>query len=116
VTTNGAPTASGAASRARTGPTVAYSGEPGAFAEDAVIAAFGPDATRLPVGGFRDVFEAVTGGRATAGVVPIENLVNGSSRETYDLLLEHELIIDGEVAVPVELCLAALRGTTLDAI
>jgi prephenate dehydratase len=95
---------------------VAYSGEPGAFAEDAVVAAFGPAAARLPVGGFRDVFEAVTSGRAGAGVVPIENLVNGSIRETYDLLLEHDLEIDAEVAVPVDLCLAALPGTKLDAV
>ncbi|HJP88456.1 MAG TPA: prephenate dehydratase [Candidatus Limnocylindrales bacterium] len=94
---------------------VAYSGERGAFAEDAAIAGFGAGAPLLPVGGFRDVFEAVRDGRAAAGVVPIENLVNGSIRETYDLLLEHDLVIDGEVAVPVDLCLAALRGTTLDA-
>jgi prephenate dehydratase len=92
---------------------VAYAGEPGAFAEDAVIAAVGPAAERLPVGGFREVFEAVRDGRADAGVVPVENLVNGSVRETYDLLLEHELVIDAEVAVRVELCLAALPGTTL---
>lgn len=95
---------------------VAYAGEPGAFAEDAAIVAFGPEAARLPVGGFRDVFEAVRDRRADAGVVPIENLVNGTIRETYDLLLEHQLVIDAEVAVPVELCLAALPGTTMDGI
>lgn len=99
-----------------TTPIVAYSGEPGAFAEDAVIAAFGPDAERLPVGGFPQVFEAVADGRARAGVLPIENLVNGTIRETYDLLLQHDLVIDAEVTVPVDLCLAALPGTTLDAL
>jgi prephenate dehydratase len=92
---------------------VAYSGEPGAFAEDAVIAAFGA-AERQPVGGFREVFEAVTGGDARAGVVPIENLVNGSVREVYDLLLEHELQIAAEVVVPVDLCLAALPGRSIE--
>jgi prephenate dehydratase len=98
----------GAASR-----PIAYAGETGAFAEDAAIAAFG-DAERLPVGGFREVFEAVTRGAARAGVVPIENLVNGSVRETYDLLLEHELEIVGEVVVPVDLCLAALPGGSIE--
>lgn len=92
---------------------IAYAGEPGAFAEDAVIAAFGAEAPRLPVGGFREVFEAVAGGRARAGMVPIENLVNGSIRETYDLLLEHELGIVAEVVVPVDLCLAALPGVAI---
>lgn len=95
---------------------VAYSGEPGAFAEDAVHAYFGPAAPTLAVPGFRGVFEAVAGGQAVAGVVPIENLVNGTVRENYDLLLEFQLEIRGEVVVPVRLCLAALPGETLDGI
>ena len=97
-----------------TASPIAFAGEPGAFAEDAVVAAFGESAPRLPVGGFREVFEAVTSGVAASGVVPIENLVNGSVREVYDLLLEHELQITAEVVVPVDLCLAALPGRTLD--
>jgi len=104
---------------------VAYSGEPGAFAEDAVVAYFAaPHAVPLP--GFRDVFVAVEAGRApadddapsagpiVAGVVPIENLVNGTVRENYDLLLEHDLVVVGEVVVPVHLCLAALPGQRID--
>jgi prephenate dehydratase len=47
-------------------------------------------------------------------VVPIENLVNGTVRENYDLLLEHDLAIVGEVVVPVRLCLAALPGQRLE--
>jgi prephenate dehydratase len=46
--------------------------------------------------------------------VPIENVVNGTVRETYDLLLEHDLSIVGEVIVPVRLSLAALPGQGLD--
>lgn len=91
---------------------VVYSGEPGAFAEDAVIAAFG-DVERRGLAGFRAVFEAVTGETARAGVVPIESLVAGTVREVYDLLLEFDLTIAGEVVVPVELCLAALPGERL---
>jgi len=95
---------------------VAYSGEPGAFAEDAVRGYFGPDVPTLAVPGFRGVFEAVVAGHAAAGVVPIENLVNGTVRENYDLLLEFPLEIRGEVVVPVRLWLAALPGETLDGI
>ena len=97
------------------GGPIAYAGEPGAFAEDAVLAAFG-DVERTPVGGFRSVFESVASGAAAAGVVPIENVINGTVRENYDLLLEHDLEIRGEVVVPVELCLAALPGQGLDEI
>ena len=95
------------------GGLLAYSGEPGAFAEDAVLAYAG-ETPRSPLGGFREVFEAVEAGRAAAGVVPIENLVNGTVREVYDLLLEHGLDIVGEVVVPVHLCLAALPGQRLE--
>lgn len=96
--------------------TVVYAGEPGAFAEDAVIAAFG-DVERTAVGSFRQVFEAVAkGGPGAAGVIPIENVVNGTVRENYDLLLEHDLEIVGEVVVPVRLCLAALPGQRVDEI
>jgi prephenate dehydratase len=97
-------------------PLAAFSGEPGAFAEDAVHAYFGPASTTLAVGGFRAVFEAVADGRAAAGMIPIENLVNGTVRENYDLLLEFPLEIRGEVVVPVHLCLAALPGERLETI
>ena len=94
---------------------VAYAGEPGAFAEDAVLAAFG-DAARTSLGSFRAVFETVAAGDAARGVIPIENVVNGTVRENYDLLLEHDLEIVAEVVVPVRLCLAALAGERLDTI
>ena len=94
---------------------IVYAGEPGAFAEDAVIAAFG-DVERRSVASFRDVFAAVADGSAQAGVVPIENVINGTVRENYDLLLEHRLRIVGEVVVPVRLCLAALPGQRIEAI
>ncbi len=104
-------------------PRVAFAGEHGSFAEDAVEAYF-RHADPVPVPVFRDVFQAVTVGHVPgapgadlpAGVLPIENLVTGTVREVYDLLLEHDLVIVGEVIVPVRLCLAALRGERLERI
>jgi len=102
--------------RSQASRVIAYAGEPGAFAEDAVISAFG-DVERRAVPTFRAVFEALAGGPANAaGVVPIENVVNGTVRENYDLLLEHDVAIVGEVVVPVRLCLAALPGQGVDEI
>ncbi len=95
--------------------TIVFAGEPGAFAEDAVLAAFG-DVPRRGVGGFRQVFETVQRGEAAGGVVPIENLVGGTVRENYDLLLEHSLEVVGEVIVPVGLCLAARPGESIESI
>ncbi|MEO8571872.1 MAG: prephenate dehydratase [Chloroflexota bacterium] len=93
--------------------TIAYAGEPGAFAEDAVLTAFG-DVARVSLGSFREVFEVVSARDAAAGIVPIENVINGTVRENYDLLLEHDLRIVGEVVVPVVLCLAALPGQRVE--
>lgn len=112
----GPDAASGADQRTR----VAFAGEHGSFAEDAVLAYF-QDPDPVPLASFRDVADEVAHGRATpqscrAGVLPIENLVSGTVREVYDLLLEYPLRIVGEVVVPVRLCLAALPGERLEAI
>jgi prephenate dehydratase len=98
---------------AASGPQIAYAGEPGAFAEDAVLTAFG-DVPRAALASFRAVFDAVATGAAVAGVVPIENVIHGTVRENYDLLIEFDLEIVGEVVVPVRLCLAALPGQRID--
>ena len=93
---------------------IAYAGEPGAFAEDALLAYFGAAAPSLSVTSFGDVRAAVLDGRAASGVLPIENLINGTVRETLDLLRDGALEIVGEAVVPVSLVLAALPGVVLD--
>ena len=97
-------------------PPVLFAGEPGSFAEDAVIAAFGDAAEAQGVPSFREVVERVEARVAPAGVLPIENVVFGTIRETYDLLAEIPVGIVGEVIVPVRLCLAALPGERIEAI
>jgi prephenate dehydratase len=94
-------------------PEVAFAGEPGSFAEDAVLAAY-PGAVVVPVPLFEDVVRVVAEGAAAAGVLPIENVVGGGVREVYDLLLDSQLAVVGEVIVPVRLCLAALPGQAID--
>jgi prephenate dehydratase len=94
---------------------VAYTGEPGAFAEEAVLRFFGtPEAIALP--SFRAVFEAVSDGSAEAGVVPVESSLLGTIRENLDLLWAFQLPIAGEVTVPVRLALLALPGERLESI
>jgi prephenate dehydratase len=94
---------------------VAFAGEPGSFAEDAVLAAF-PDAHATPVEAFADVVAAVSDGSVPLGVLPIENVGFGTVREVLDLLLDADATIVGEVIVPVRLSLAALPGERLEAI
>ena len=94
---------------------VAYTGEPGAFAEEAVLRFFpGPDTVTR--GSFREVFEAVRDGTADAGVVPVESSLLGTIRENLDLLWSFDLLIAGEVSVPVRLALLALPGERLESV
>ena len=96
-------------------PRVAYTGEPGAFAEEAVLRFFeAPEA--IPVSSFRAAFEAVRDGLVEAAVVPVESSLLGTIRENLDLLWEFELPIVGEVSVPVRLALLARSGETLESI
>lgn len=94
---------------------VAFAGEPGAFAEEAVLGFFA-DPEAVPVTSFRGVFEAVRDGSVTAGVVPVESSLLGTIRENLDLLYEFDLPVVGEVSVPVRLALLALPGERLETI
>lgn len=94
---------------------VAYTGEPGAFAEEAVLRFFAAPGA-VPVSSFRAAFEAVRDGATAAAVVPVESSLLGTIRENLDLLWEFELPIVGEVSVPVRLALLARPGETLDSI
>ena len=92
---------------------LAYQGEPGAYSEAASLLYGGPQVETVPCKSFDDVFEAVVKKRATHGVVPLENSIGGTIHRNYDLLLEHELMITGEVELDVVHCLQALPGTTI---
>ena len=78
---------------------VAYQGEAGAYSEMAVYKFFGSKADPLPCKDFRDVFESVKNGVVPAGVIPIENSIEGSVNQNYDLFLTYDLKVSGEVAV-----------------
>ncbi len=78
---------------------VAFQGESGAYSEMAVYKFFGRKVEPLPCKDFREVFEAVNNNTAPAGVIPIENSIEGSVNQNYDLFLTYDLKVCGEVAV-----------------
>jgi prephenate dehydratase len=59
-----------------------------------------------------DVLDAVTSGAVDAGVVPIENSIEGTVNFTQDALaFDYELVITREIVLDIELCLVGRRGT-----
>jgi prephenate dehydratase/chorismate mutase/prephenate dehydratase len=98
------------------GRRVAFQGERGAFTEEAALAYFGDSVELVPMRTLREAFSAVEGGGADYAVIPIENTLAGSVGEAYDLLLEHELRVYGEVILRVEHHLLSVEGATLEGI
>ncbi len=92
---------------------IAYQGEPGAYSEAAALR-FKPGVDLRPCESFDEVFAAVTGGKATHGILPIENSIGGSIHRNYDLLVEHELPIVGEVEYRIVHHLLALPGSRIE--
>lgn len=93
--------------------TVAFQGEHGAYSEEAILTCYGSRATTIPNRKLRQVFDSVKDGTAELGVVPAENSIEGSINQTYDLLLESDLKICGEIKLRVMHCLLALPETQL---
>ena len=90
---------------------IAYQGEPGAYSEAAALR-FKASADLMSRESFEAVFAAVEQGAATHGILPIENSIGGTIHRNYDLLLQHDLPIVGEVKLPIVHNLLALEGTT----
>lgn len=93
---------------------IAFQGEPGAYSEAASLAYFGDNVETVPCETFDAVFERVTNADCDYGMVPIENSLAGSIHHNYDLLLRHELVIQGEHILRVEHCLIANPETSFE--
>lgn len=93
--------------------SVAFQGELGAYSEEAAFSYFGPSVAINPYESFEKVFKAVEKGEEEFGIVPIENSLEGSISQVYDLLLDSSLRVCGEVKLRVVHCLIAKPGTQL---
>ncbi len=81
--------------------TVAFLGEMGTFSHKACSQYFGSKIDEVPMPSFRAIFDAIKEGGIDFGVVPLENTLTGSIHENYDLLLEFDLKIIGEITLRI---------------
>lgn len=95
---------------------VVFQGTDGAYSQAAMQKFFSKDVNSFHVQTFRDAMEAIEEGSADFAVLPIENSSAGMVSEMYDLLVEFENYIVGEVILPINHYLVGTDNTTLETI
>lgn len=95
--------------------TIAFMGIEGANADLACRQAC-PYMSTLPCPSFEDVFEAVSSGRASLGMIPIENSQAGRVAEIHHILPRVQLHIVGEYFQHIEHVLVAPKGASLQTV
>ncbi|TKC91547.1 prephenate dehydratase [Trinickia terrae] len=79
----------------------AFLGPVGTYSEQAMYEYFGRSIEGLACPSIDEVFRSVEAGAADFGVVPVENSSEGAVSRTLDLLLQTQLVIGGELALPI---------------
>jgi 3-deoxy-7-phosphoheptulonate synthase len=93
---------------------VAFLGELGTFSHKACLQYFCESVEADPRPNFRAIFESVKSGESAYAVIPLENSLSGSIHENYDLLLEYDLQIVGELQLRIVHHLIGRSGTRLE--
>ncbi len=92
----------------------AFLGPAGTFSEEALLSLDVEDLEPIACTTIDEVFEAVERGQADAGIVPIENSVEGSVPATLDALaFDTQLEIQSELVLDIHHCLVAAPGTNI---
>jgi len=92
-------------------PQAVFFGELGTAAHRACKEYFGAGVKPVPAASCRAVFDRGEESETAYGVIPLQNSLTGSVHENYDLLLEHDLKIVGEIALRIVHNLVAPPGT-----
>jgi chorismate mutase/prephenate dehydratase len=90
--------------------TVVYLGPPATHTHLAAIERFGSSIQAFPTESIEEIFDTVERGKASFGVVPIENSTEGVVNRTLDMFIESEVKICGEVLVRISHDLLSRSG------
>ena len=94
---------------------VAIQGELGSFSHEAAEQML-PHCTVVPCARSAEVFERVERGSVAAAVIPIENSLAGTVAEHADLLVSHDVFIQGEFLLRIVHNVIAAPGVKLNAL
>ncbi len=89
---------------------VAFQGERGAYSESAAMTFFKDPIETVPYPTFHDALESTEEGTTDYSILPVENSLEGSVGESYDLLLTTKLIVTGEIYHRIRHCLIGFDG------
>lgn len=93
---------------------VGFLGPIGTFTHQAALDYFAKAGTQfLPFDSMQEIFDNIDKKTLDFGIVPIENSLQGTVRETLDLLIENDLFIYGEIEVRVIQNLISLKATEI---
>ena len=84
---------------------VSFQGERGAYSEAAALSFFKENIETIPLPTFAEVLEHTENGKTEYSVLPVENSLEGSVGESYDLLYSTNLNAVGEIYHRVKHCL-----------
>ena len=94
-------------------PVVGFQGEIGAYSEKAINLYFSKASSKA-YKTFSDLFDALENEQIELAILPIENSIEGSVTESYELLLKSKVTVVGEINVKIEHCLISHHDTNKD--
>jgi len=96
---------------------VGYLGPMGTFSHQAALEFFAKAGTQfIPCDSMAEIFDRVEKGLLEFGIIPFENSLQGTVRETLDLLIENDLFIYGELDIRVIQNLISLKSAEISGI
>lgn len=89
---------------------VAFQGESGAFSQAAAVSFFKEPIETIPHPTFYEALDSTENGRSDYTILPVENSLEGSVGESYDVLLATKLTAVGETYHRISHCLIGLQN------
>jgi prephenate dehydratase len=89
---------------------VSFQGELGAYSQMAALRFFKETIQTVPYPTFYEALNSTEDGRTDYTILPVENSLEGSVGESYDLLLDTKLNVVGEIYYRISHCLISLQS------